>query len=226
MYITGAMLVRNEADRYLRASLESIAWCDRIVILDDASTDSTPEICRSYADVYVRVPEPLFTKNELLLRKRLWSLATQKGGWVLIVDADELLEPKCARAIRPLLQGSPLVKWVSFRLFDMWSLTHYREDNYWNAHTKHWPMMFLYDPSKTYVWREQPVHCGRYPLNAIEGVGFTTNLRIKHMGWARPEDRRAKYERYKAHDPEWRYGRREQYESILDEAPNLVEYID
>lgn len=225
MYITGAMLVRNEADRYLREALDAISWCDRIVILDDASTDSTPEICRRYASRYERKPESLFTTNELLLRKYLWSMATEKGGWVLIIDADEILEPRCAKMMRTLLEMHPGIEWVSFRLFDMWSPTHYREDGYWNAHLRPWPMMFLYDPGKKYVWREQPVHCGRSPLNTVEGMGLITDLRVRHMGWATPEDRMAKYARYRLHDPGWQYGIREQYESILDQNPNLVEYI-
>lgn len=226
MYITGAMLVRNEADRYLRQALDSISWCDRIVILDDASTDSTPEICRLYASRYERMPESLFTTDELFLRKRLWSMATEKGGWVLIIDADEILEPRCATTVRSLLEQYQEVEWVSFRLYDMWTPSHYREDDLWNAHLKHWPMMFLYDSRKTYIWKEQPVHCGRFPLNAIENVGLITNLRIKHMGWARHEDRLAKYQRYKIHDPEGRYGILEQYESILEENPNLVEFVE
>ena len=47
-------------------------------------------------------------------------------------------------------------------------------------------------------------------------------LRLKHYGWAKAEDRRAKYLRYQQLDPECKFGWREQYESILDENSNLV----
>ncbi|HHV63026.1 MAG TPA: glycosyltransferase [Firmicutes bacterium] len=50
--LTAMMVVRNEADRFLVPVLDDLTqWVDEIVILDDASTDSTPDICRSYAKV-------------------------------------------------------------------------------------------------------------------------------------------------------------------------------
>ena len=48
--------------------------------------------------------------------------------------------------------------------------------------------------------------------------------RIQHFGWATEEDREAKYKRYQDLDPDTIYGVKEQYDSILDTAPNLVQW--
>ena len=42
----GAILARNEADRYLEEVLTDVArFCDEIVVVDDGSTDDTARIC-------------------------------------------------------------------------------------------------------------------------------------------------------------------------------------
>lgn len=73
---------------------------------------------------------------------------------------------------------------------------------------------------KEYIWRETPLHCGRFPLNACDVIG-QTGLAIQHWGWAREADRQAKYKRYIAADPEGKSGSMAQYGSILDLNPNL-----
>ncbi|MFE6078574.1 hypothetical protein ACFVQB_29420 [Paenibacillus sp. NPDC057886] len=49
---------------------------------------------------------------------------------------------------------------------------------------------------------------------------------MKYYGWARAEDRIRKYERYQALDPDARYGWKEQYESILDAEPRLLQWSE
>jgi hypothetical protein len=46
-------------------------------------------------------------------------------------------------------------------------------------------------------------------------------MAIQHWGWSRPEDRKAKYERYMKADPEGKNGSLAQYRSILDPKPAL-----
>jgi hypothetical protein len=56
--------------------------------------------------------------------------------------------------------------------------------------------------------------------------GKTSELRVKHYGWATKEDRLAKAKRYQELDPEVKYGSKGQYDSILDEHPNLVAWTE
>ncbi|MBC7105201.1 MAG: glycosyltransferase [Firmicutes bacterium] len=224
--ITLAMLVRNEADRYLELVLGHAArYVERAVILDDASEDGTVAVCRRVLRdlplTLVSNKEPSF-HNEVALRRQLWTLVTNtRPDWILILDADEIFEDRAAEEL-PRLAADPQVDVYYFRLYDMWDENHYREDEFWRAHQYYRPFMVRYRPGFPYRWRETPQHCGRFPGNITEFRGATSNLRIKHLGWMRPADRLAKYYRYKKLDPLAQYGVRGQYLSILDPKPRLV----
>ncbi|CEJ06096.1 Glycosyl transferase, group 2 protein [Acididesulfobacillus acetoxydans] len=224
--LTLAMLVRNEADRYLSQVLRQASqYINSAVILDDASEDCSAEICRrELADLpltLVSNPEPGF-QNEINLRKQLWNLACETSPeWILILDADEIFEEKAAASLRGLLTD-PEAFFFAFRLYDMWAEGFYREDTYWNAHHTYRPFLVRYQAGLSYQWRETPQHCGRFPLTVLEFPGKRSDLRVKHLGWQRPSDRLRKYERYKKLDPLAAHGVAGQYESILDPKPHLL----
>lgn len=228
--LTLSMLVRNEAGRHLRKVLEHAAeYIDAAVILDDASEDETVEVCKqALGDTPVTIvsnAKPGF-HNEVALRKQQWELAVSTNpDWILILDADEMLEDKAKSAIRDLI-NQPFYDHYSFRLYDFWDPTHYRDDRYWQAHKTYRVFLVRYQPRFTYTWNETPLHCGRLPNNIGLLPGARSDLRVKHFGWVSPADREAKYQRYKTLDPDARYGIRQQYESVLDPRPNLVEWVE
>lgn len=223
--ITLAMLVRNEAQRYLKEVLEQgKEYADRVAILDDASDDDTAELCKGILGkklTLVSNDQPCF-HNEIVLRKQLWDLAlSTKPDWIMILDADEIFETCAPGELRQLAENKDAY-YYSFRLYDMWNETHFREDSYWSAHRIYRPFMVRYVPGFNYRWQETPLHCGRFPLNITDFKGLDSQLRIKHLGWVKSEDRLKKYYRYKELDPRGLYGISEQYESILDPLPRLV----
>lgn len=230
--ITLGMLIRNEAGRYLYDVLDHAAqYVSKAVILDDASEDESAEICRSVFARYnipltlVRNKEAGF-HNEILLRKQLWQLLiSTHPSWILCLDADEIFEASAPPALKALAQRAD-VDYFAFRLYDMWSSTHYRDDTHWMAHHYYRPLLIRYRSDFDYVWQETPQHCGRYPLNILEQKGEMNPLRVKHLGWANPRERLAKYFRYKRLDPDAKYGIAAQYESILDPCPNLIPWQD
>jgi len=221
--LIGAMLVRNESGRYLEKVLEQMrSVCDKIIVLDDCSTDNTPEICRAYGAVVFESHKSLWGVNELLQRQRLWNyveVLAQPGDWILCLDADETFDrPNLIRDYIKQAEGAGCNS-LAFTLYDMWDETHYRDDHYWQAHNGVWPFCVKYEDID-YFWKETPLHCGRFPMNA--GVRIATcPVRIQHWGWARPEDRKEKYDRYMKADPEGKSGCLGQYESILDPKPVL-----
>lgn len=228
--ITLAMLVRNEADRYLIRVLQHAArYIDAAVILDDASEDNTVEVCRQALQgipLIIHSNNGPHFHNEIVLRKQLWEMAAGTGpDWILILDADEIFEERAPAVLKELARR-PDVYYYSFRLYDMWDESHYREDAYWSAHKWYRPFMVRYIPDFNYTWKETPLHCGRFPVNIDSFKGENSELRIKHLGWLKPEDRLKKYFRYKALDPDSRYGVAEQYQSILDPRPNLLPWRD
>lgn len=228
--LTVGLLVRNESGRYLEKVLHHITeFADKVVMVDDGSTDNTVAICReqlgSMAHCIIETGTNKFG-NEVELRKMLWELAVStEPDWIMILDADELFEPKAVGGIRKLLSDDS-VDVFYFRLYDMWSESSYREDGYWFAHRVYRPFLVRHRPEFSYKWLEQPLHCGRFPLNIVNLPGKQSALRVQHFGWARPEDRVAKYFRYKELDPTAKYGVQEQYLSILDPKPTVIQWRD
>ncbi|MBP2637374.1 MAG: glycosyl transferase family 2 [Firmicutes bacterium] len=228
--LTVGMLVRNESGRYLERVLQQITqYADEIVVLDDASTDDTVAICRKQlANVPHRIVENKTSKfgNEIELRKALWDLAVStQPDWIMILDADEIFEAKAISSIRELLKDDS-VDVIYFRLYDMWNENSLREDEYWAAHLVYRTFLVRLRFGYDYKWQEKPLHCGRFPVNIAGLPGKQSQLRLQHFGWARPEDRIAKYFRYKQLDPAAKYGIAEQYLSILDPKPNLIPWRD
>lgn len=84
--VSAFVICQNEGRR-IRRCLESLKWCDEIVVIDGGSTDSTLEICREYTDrIFVR-PWPGFVEQ------KGFGLAQCSHEWVLNLDADEELSP-------------------------------------------------------------------------------------------------------------------------------------
>ena len=231
--IHGMMLVRNESSRTLqkehrifgRVLAEMSILCDRLVICDDNSNDGTFEVARRYTDHMLRTKENTWEKNEVEVRKTLWNKTISEakhGDWIICLDADELTDD--ADAIAYMLEMlPPHIDGLGFRLFDMWDMHHYREDEHWKAHFYPWVFAVRYDANKEYVWHEKALHCGRFPANASARM-LPTMIPVRHYGWALAEDRQKKYDRYMRIDGEGKHGILAQYKSILDEKPNLVKF--
>lgn len=240
MKIHGMILCRNESqDRWLyRFMYQMFKLCDRIVILDDNSTDNTVEEIESFFDknkkddieIYEN-DKCLWETNEVLARQMLFNLTVEKcthEDWILCLDCDELIDLEHINYIKyafKYLSTIPLENMDSlgFKLFDMWDDDNYRHDKWWTAHLRHWPMAIKYDKNRQYEWKNTKLHCGRFPLNSALKM-YPSLIPIKHMGWSREKFRKEKYDRYMRIDGKKEDGLLGQYESILDNNPNLIEF--
>lgn len=223
-----SMTVRNEEGRYLERVLDEIGrYVDEAVIVDDASSDRTAELCEALlADTPHRIihNEASMFSNEVLLRRKLWE-ETMKANpdWILCLDADEVPEEGFWTHLREMTED-PKYDAYGFRLYDMWNENEYREDTYWNAHESSRIFLLRCRPGFHYEWKETPQHCGRFPANLEDFKRCDSRFRVKHFGWARPEERKDKYDRYRRLDPEAIYGIRRQYDSIMDSYPKLKQW--
>ncbi|MBD2847633.1 glycosyltransferase family 2 protein [Paenibacillus sp. IB182496] len=224
--LTLSMIVRDECGRYLeRALARHRRYVDQAVIIDDGSSDETARLCM---EALGEVPVTLIRNtnsrfaDEVRLRQQQWQATVRAGpGWMLNLDADEWFEDRFADEIRAMLLRDD-VDLYCFRLYDMWSETHYREDACWQAHRSYRPFLLRHRPAFDYRWKETAQHCGRFPDNIFELPHALSELRLKHYGWARAADREAKAARYQALDPQALFGWQAQYDSILDAQPNLL----
>ncbi|MCL1908715.1 MAG: glycosyltransferase [Holophagaceae bacterium] len=100
MKLSLAMIVKNEADNLGRC-LDSVkGLVDEMVIIDTGSTDSTIEIAKRYG---ARVEKFGWTGN--FAEARNVSLSHCSGDWILVLDADEMLNPQEHHLIRQAIQN-------------------------------------------------------------------------------------------------------------------------
>ena len=94
------ILTKNEASR-IAECLQSVAWAQERLVVDDGSTDSTVEIASSMG---ARI---LKRRMDLEGRHRNWAYSQARNEWVLSLDADERVTPELEKEIQRLLVGHP-----------------------------------------------------------------------------------------------------------------------
>lgn len=119
MTVFGMLRIKNEG-RWIRAVIEAaLPLCERIFILDDHSTDATPELCAQMSE-RVTVINSAFEgfdesrDREYLLQRVMNSIGDQylngderSPYWALAIDGDELLDGAGVDNIRATLTDTP-----------------------------------------------------------------------------------------------------------------------
>jgi len=115
--ISAVLIVKNE-EALLGRCLESLKELDEIIILDTGSTDGTEQVIRKFAEehpdtkVDAHFGEYQWNDNFAEARNKAQAYAT--GDWILVVDADEVLDAKAAD-IRDYVQRlDPAIEVVAF----------------------------------------------------------------------------------------------------------------
>lgn len=94
-----AVLITRDAARHLRECLESLRFCDEIVVVDGGSRDATLQLC---AEAGAKVSEIREWAGFGPQKNRAVQLAT--GDWILSVDADEVVTPELRTAIEQAIR--------------------------------------------------------------------------------------------------------------------------
>ena len=97
--LSGAVITFNEADRIARCIASMRAVCDDVVVLDSGSTDGTVEIARGLG---ARVEHRDW---DGFARQKNAAIERTRQPWVLLLDADEWLEPQAQAELRRLFAG-------------------------------------------------------------------------------------------------------------------------
>jgi glycosyltransferase involved in cell wall biosynthesis len=195
-----ALLVRNEADKYLERVLTRCAnFSDKVLVLDDNSTDGSDRIAWRLGCEVRRWTGETMWGTESPARAALWDWGAQEAGdgWLLVCDADMLLHGDP----RPLTYTRQYNSWA-LCLYDMWGENVYRCDTYWQGHLH--PRPWLFKPSamgsEAPIWPERGIHTGHAPLNFPYQLGILDNRDYFyiHRAYDTPALRHAKYQQYMA----------------------------
>lgn len=205
MKLVTAILAKNEADRYLPRVLERcLSFSDAVLVLDDRSTDQTAALAKSMG-CQVKGRSILHGDawgQEAPARAELWDWAASEAGdgWVLICDADMLLEGNP----RELLDTWEVSAWA-FVLWDCWDGEHQaRVDGPW-AMGPQVPRPWLFRPDYCVLgepqWTHRGLHAGHCPLNlgGVVGVAPPDQYFWKHLSYSTKEDRVRKHAQYLGH---------------------------
>ena len=197
--IVGSMVVKNEADRYLQASLTRLKEvCDQVFVFDDNSTDGSVEIAEQLGCAVFTNPgyAPTFLEDESSFRQSAWNIM---GGeflldgddWVISVDADEYFVGDADE----LIEYNSYYDSLRLHIQEVWSLDPLmiRTDGFWNQNRNLRIAMY----SGNLKFNDKKMGCGSIP----EGYAFPNSrsiLKIFHFGYAEEADRQARYSRYKS----------------------------
>ena len=92
--LSAIILTHNSSDTLLR-TLESLTWCDEVIVVDDESSDDTVSIAKKAgATVFTHKTQDDFAAQ------RNWAMEKAKGDWILFVDSDEAVPPELASEIQ------------------------------------------------------------------------------------------------------------------------------
>jgi glycosyltransferase involved in cell wall biosynthesis len=109
-----AIILSHNDEATIARALQSVSFCDEVIVIDDESTDKTLAIAKKHgATVFTHA------LNDDFAAQRNFGLAKAKGEWVLFVDSDEVVSPSLADEIQQELAGKT-DGWYIKRRDTMW----------------------------------------------------------------------------------------------------------
>jgi len=101
MAVSAIITTLNE-EQHIGECIESLLWCDEILLVDSFSTDRTPEIAKRFDKV--RFVQRTYFGSAA---QKNWAMDQVENGWILIFDADERCTPALQKEIQELLARDP-----------------------------------------------------------------------------------------------------------------------
>lgn len=83
MNITAIILAKNE-EKVIKKAIQSVSFCDEVLVIDDESTDATVQIAQNSGATVIS-----HALNKDFAKQRNWAMEQVKNEWILFVDADE-----------------------------------------------------------------------------------------------------------------------------------------
>lgn len=204
--ILGAMRIKNE-EQWIRKSIESqLPICDKVLVLDDSSTDGTRDILREFGSRVVMVESPFTGVNEGRDKRFILAqLCAANPEWTLWIDGDEVLENLAPVLLRHELQDQQAAAFA-FRICYFWDSTErFRVDGvYANFHRFSMFRVRGQNPTRLHfptTGSEADLHCGGNAPAGLIGSHYFSGVRVKHYGYLTQEMRQRKFDWYNKIDP-------------------------
>jgi glycosyltransferase involved in cell wall biosynthesis len=91
-----AIILTKNAEEVLADCMDSVSFCDEVIIVDDHSTDRTPDLAKHMgAQVFE-------DESKSFAEKRNFGLKKAKGKWVFYIDSDERVSPELKKSIESI----------------------------------------------------------------------------------------------------------------------------
>jgi glycosyltransferase involved in cell wall biosynthesis len=144
--ISGVIIAKNE-EKMIEEALESLSFCDEIILIDNGSVDKTKEIAKKMGAKIHEIQTNDFSEI------RNFGLQKAQSDWILYLDADERINDKLRDSIKKVISDDS--KFSAFFL---------RRKNYYLGRHE-WPkiekMQRLFKKEKLKTWQgklhESPV---------------------------------------------------------------------
>lgn len=82
-------------------ALESLRFCDEVIVVDMRSTDTTRRVCLAYPNVR------FFERDDYIYGNFNFGMEQARSGWIIRLDSDERLGRELQREIAALLESGP-----------------------------------------------------------------------------------------------------------------------
>jgi glycosyltransferase involved in cell wall biosynthesis len=200
--IFGLLRIKNEA-RWIARVVQSIQpVCGRILILDDHSTDGTPEICEALGCQVFRSPfEDIHeARDKDYLLERAWESGAAIGDCCLMIDGDEALHPDDVPALFAAASSGAVC--CSVHIMYLWDREdQVRVDHLYREFRR--PSLFrLTERNLSFLRTEHGgnLHCSSAPAQLLSQI-TPIPVRLLHFGYLHREDRVRKFHWYNSIDP-------------------------
>ncbi len=234
--------VKNGA-RWLKDTLDKTIECvDHIVIMDDGSTDKTPDIIKSFMNkhktkvTHVRHDRPF---QELRDRNEVWSMMKEASkqinpdvtGWGMILDADEQLEDKVDRnyiqyLVRPV---TPEIHGYVMKIQTFWRGREKIRTDGTFGNLRGVRLVKFTEDQKLWTNHPQGLHCGNTPSVPPDYLAIC-NVNIKHYGFEDYQIAQEKYDFYSKLDTQKTVetvGGDGSYKHLIDESGlSLLDWVE
>ena len=111
--ITAVILAKNE-EKNIEAAIESVSFCEEIIVVDNNSSDKTAEYSKNAGAKVLRSGSKNFSERRNL------ALQEARYDWILYVDADERVSEKLSKEIKSSVEKNE---------YDVYYIC--REDYFW-----------------------------------------------------------------------------------------------